>query len=152
MSPDGVVLDIHVAVFASAVDSLLTVGGSHSPTLLYPRSCPLSLCFGMGQTAIAMDTEGRVSSFTAAFFCLFPLVFLPLRRRSFESLFFVLQPCLDAQPSSIMVAIQNIVNGIRSPTPPSTLGENITQITTIVALPSARTTSPLIPRNEAGNI
>ena len=32
-----------------------------------------------------------------------------------------------------MVAIQDVVNGIRSPTPPSTLGENITQIITIVA-------------------
>lgn len=32
-----------------------------------------------------------------------------------------------------MVAIQNVVNGIRSPTPPSNLSENITQIITIVA-------------------
>ena len=32
-----------------------------------------------------------------------------------------------------MVAIQNVVNGIRSPTPPPNLGENITQIITIVA-------------------
>ena len=31
------------------------------------------------------------------------------------------------------MAIQNVVNGIRSPTPPPTLGENITQIITIVA-------------------
>jgi len=31
------------------------------------------------------------------------------------------------------VAIQNVVNGIRSPSPPPTLGENITQIITIVA-------------------
>ena len=90
MPPDGVVLDIRVAAFVSAVDSLLTVGGSNSPTFLYPRSRLVSFCFGMGQAAIAMDTEGRVSSLTAAFVRLFPLVFLPLRRRSFESLFFVL--------------------------------------------------------------
>lgn len=31
------------------------------------------------------------------------------------------------------MAIQNVVNGIRSPTPPPTLSENITQIITIVA-------------------
>lgn len=32
-----------------------------------------------------------------------------------------------------MVAIQNVVNGIRSPTPPPTLGENIARIVAIVA-------------------
>lgn len=44
-----------------------------------------------------------------------------------------LKPYLDAQSDAIVVAIQNVVNGIRSPTPPSTLGEHITQIITIVA-------------------
>jgi len=32
-----------------------------------------------------------------------------------------------------VVAIQNVVNGLRSPTPPPTLDEHITQIITIVA-------------------
>ncbi|KAF9648389.1 hypothetical protein BDM02DRAFT_3082236, partial [Thelephora ganbajun] len=44
-----------------------------------------------------------------------------------------LKPYLEAQSDAIVVAIQNVVNGIRSPTPPPTLGENITQIITIVA-------------------
>lgn len=43
------------------------------------------------------------------------------------------QPYLDAQSDSIVVAIQSVLSGVRSPTPPVTLNENITQIITIVA-------------------
>ena len=43
------------------------------------------------------------------------------------------QPYLEAQSDSIVIAIQSVLSGVRSPTPPATLNENITQIITIVA-------------------
>ena len=42
------------------------------------------------------------------------------------------QPYLKAQSDAIGGAIQNVVSGIWSPTPPAALDENITQVITIV--------------------
>lgn len=43
------------------------------------------------------------------------------------------QPYLEAQTEEIVFAIQSVLSGVRSPTPPATLGENLTQIITIVS-------------------
>jgi len=44
-----------------------------------------------------------------------------------------LKPYLEAQTESIVYAIQAVLSGVRSPTPPATLNENLTQIITIVS-------------------
>ncbi|KAH9914833.1 uncharacterized protein B0H18DRAFT_1125269 [Fomitopsis serialis] len=44
-----------------------------------------------------------------------------------------LKPYLEAQTESIVYAIQSVLSGVRSPTPPPTLNENLTQIITIVS-------------------
>ncbi|KZT69736.1 hypothetical protein DAEQUDRAFT_765322 [Daedalea quercina L-15889] len=44
-----------------------------------------------------------------------------------------LKPYLEAQTESIVYAIQSVLSGVRSPTPPATLNENLTQIITIVS-------------------
>ena len=44
-----------------------------------------------------------------------------------------MQPYLEAQTESVVFAIQAVLSGVRSATPPPTLGENVTQIITIVA-------------------
>lgn len=44
-----------------------------------------------------------------------------------------LHPYLEAQTESIVVAIQNVLTGVRSPTPPTTLEENVTRIIAIVS-------------------
>ncbi|KAL4249268.1 hypothetical protein ABKN59_007261 [Abortiporus biennis] len=44
-----------------------------------------------------------------------------------------LKPYLEAQTESIVFAIQSVLSGVRSPAPPPTLNENITQIITIVS-------------------
>ena len=43
------------------------------------------------------------------------------------------QPYLEAQTEAIVYAIQSVLSGVRSPTPPPTLNENLTQIITIVS-------------------
>jgi hypothetical protein len=43
------------------------------------------------------------------------------------------QPYLEAQTESIVYAIQSVLSGVRSPVPPPTLNENLTQIITIVS-------------------
>jgi protein SPA2 len=45
----------------------------------------------------------------------------------------VRQPYLEAQTESIVFAIQSVLSAVRSPTPPTTLNENLTQIITIVS-------------------
>ena len=57
---------------------------------------------------------------------------MPKTLRIVDFFIFCLQPYLDAQSDAIIVAIQNVITGIRSTPPPPTLGENITQIITIV--------------------
>jgi hypothetical protein len=47
---------------------------------------------------------------------------------------FVPQPYLEAQTESIVYAIQNVLSGVRSPTPSPALNENITQIITIISI------------------
>ncbi|KAG2131707.1 uncharacterized protein EDB93DRAFT_1311288 [Suillus bovinus] len=44
-----------------------------------------------------------------------------------------LKPYLEAQTESIVYAIQSVLSGVRSPVPPPTLNENLTQIITIVS-------------------
>ncbi|KAF8995499.1 hypothetical protein BDQ17DRAFT_1545214 [Cyathus striatus] len=44
-----------------------------------------------------------------------------------------LKPYLEAQTEAIVYAIQNVLSGVRNPTPPPTLMENLTQIITIVS-------------------
>lgn len=44
-----------------------------------------------------------------------------------------LQPYLDAQSDSIVYAIQRVLSGVRSASPPSSLNEDLTQIITIVS-------------------
>ncbi|EJD07954.1 uncharacterized protein FOMMEDRAFT_138038 [Fomitiporia mediterranea MF3/22] len=44
-----------------------------------------------------------------------------------------LKPYLEAQSESIVYAIQNVLSGVRSPTPSPLLSENLTQIITIVS-------------------
>ncbi|KAI1787840.1 hypothetical protein LXA43DRAFT_1027709 [Ganoderma leucocontextum] len=44
-----------------------------------------------------------------------------------------LKPYLEAQTESIVYAIQSVLSGVRSPTPSTTLNENLTQIITIVS-------------------
>ncbi|CCM03578.1 uncharacterized protein FIBRA_05714 [Fibroporia radiculosa] len=44
-----------------------------------------------------------------------------------------LKPYLEAQTEAIVYAIQSVLSGVRSPTPPPTLNENLTQIITIVS-------------------
>src|SRR5882757_8508496 len=43
------------------------------------------------------------------------------------------QPYLEAQTEAIVYAIQSVLSGVRSPVPPLTLNENVTQIITIVS-------------------
>ncbi|EIN06462.1 hypothetical protein PUNSTDRAFT_105483 [Punctularia strigosozonata HHB-11173 SS5] len=50
-----------------------------------------------------------------------------------EDAWLELKPYLEAQTESIVYAIQSVLSGVRSPTPPPTLNENLTQIITIVA-------------------
>lgn len=44
-----------------------------------------------------------------------------------------LKPYLEAQTDAIVYAIQSVLSGVRSPTPPPSLNENLTQIITIVS-------------------
>ncbi|OAX41205.1 hypothetical protein K503DRAFT_685940 [Rhizopogon vinicolor AM-OR11-026] len=44
-----------------------------------------------------------------------------------------LKPYLEAQTEAIVYAIQSVLSGVRSPVPPLTLNENVTQIITIVS-------------------
>lgn len=44
-----------------------------------------------------------------------------------------IKPYLEAQTESIVFAIQSVLSAVRSPTPPTTLNENLTQIITIVS-------------------
>jgi len=44
-----------------------------------------------------------------------------------------LKPYLEAQTESIVYAIQAVLSGVRSPVPPPSLNENLTQIITIVS-------------------
>ncbi|KAG9220958.1 hypothetical protein CCMSSC00406_0002442 [Pleurotus cornucopiae] len=63
-----------------------------------------------------------------------------------------LKPYLEAQTESIVYAIQSVLSGVRSPTPPPTLNENLTQIITIVSSIVAVCNDNLPPANaQQGN-
>lgn len=44
-----------------------------------------------------------------------------------------MQPYLEAQTESVVFAIQAVLSGVRSSTPPPTLSENVTQIIAVVS-------------------
>jgi hypothetical protein len=50
-----------------------------------------------------------------------------------EDAWIELKPYLEAQTESIVYAIQSVLSGVRSPSPPPSLDENVTQIITIVS-------------------